>query len=160
MIDLMQASGPLPGWERRGECNNCGYCCQFEGPVRRMYPVTSKQAERYYRVRGHKVVDNPGGPFKMALLLLHAMAPCPEHRPQTSLDGPGGTCAIWHERPKACRDFPERPTQIEGTPCSYYFELQVPGAPLQYRGGMGSPHPTPPKFSPESGTSLEREAEK
>ena len=40
------------------------------------------------------------------------------------------------------------PEQIEGTPCSFWFEIRddVTGEVLERRGGLDSTYPTPPRF--------------
>jgi Fe-S-cluster containining protein len=68
---------------------------------------------------------------------MHAYVPCEAH------DQDAKTCMIYEERPEICRTFPVSPDQIEGSPCSHWFESED-GAVK--RGGGQSPYPTEPEF--------------
>lgn len=126
---------------RRGECNNCGWCCQFEGIHRNVAAPSAGGAllhpddRRFYELRGGTSPD--GG--KTVRYLVHAFAPCSNH------DKDGKRCKDYAGRPTTCVDFPSVPAQIEGTPCSHWFEMEVDGA-IERRGGAGSPYPTAAVF--------------
>jgi len=124
-------------YARKGECNGCGWCCQFLMMLRMTVPDRSPEPltpdmEKFYSLRyGVKGEDN------RMRLTVHGFAPCQAH------DNEAKRCAIYEDRPQSCKDFPTTPEQIEGTPCSYWFERGE-----EKRGGLGSPHPTPPVFPP------------
>lgn len=122
-------------WERQGECNNCGYCCEFLGP--QAIHITPKKDEvldhRFHKLRQPAYLDN-----ERAIFWYHIQAPCTEH------DEENKKCKIYDDRPKICQLFPTFPTQVEGTPCSYYFEATTAEGKLIRRGGQGSPYPTMP----------------
>jgi len=132
-----------------GSCNHCGACCQYEGLARRVAILEPGDDERYFRVRGYAVEG------RVARLALPMLAPCPEHeRPDPRADA--GRCRIWNQRPSTCREFPQRPGQVEGFGnCSYWFELRILGAPVQRRGGPGSPYPTPVQFRLNAGEAVD-----
>ena len=122
------------GWTRRGECNHCGWCCEFIG--RRIFTITPRPAPGqreidwdFLRVRGF----NRTGVKASLPIGLHA--PCWEH------DVAAQRCKIHDTRPATCRAFPERPEQIDGTPCSYYFERVQPDGAIEQVGGDGAPFP-------------------
>lgn len=127
--------------ERRGECNHCGWCCQFEGVHRNVVEPAAGQAtvhpsdRRFYELRGGQSVE--GG--RVVRYLMHAFAPCSAHVKEEK------RCLAYADRPDICQEFPSIPEQIEGTPCSHWFEETVEGRVVQ-RGGEGSPHSTPPRF--------------
>jgi Fe-S-cluster containining protein len=88
---------------RKGECNNCGYCCQIISRVELRFTDLSDQpflAARGISREGFKWVD------------IHD--PCQHHT--------GSSCVIHNHRPQTCIDFPQSPEEIKGTPCSYWFE--------------------------------------
>ena len=124
----------LSGWRRHGECNNCGWCCVMIG--RRALTITPKPAPgevepdwAFLKVRGF--VRAKDGRATQAIE-LHA--PCWEH------DAEKLRCTIYEDRPPTCRAFPVDPTQIEGTPCSYYFERgSREDGTFERRGGTGAP---------------------
>jgi Fe-S-cluster containining protein len=126
--------------QRLGECNGCGWCCQYEsihaltarGPNGGELPLDD---QRFYKLRGGEVVD--GG--KAVRFLVQGYSPCSNH------DAENKACKAYEGRPQSCRDFPSVPQQIEGTPCSFYFEIEVDGEKHR-RGGKGSPYPTQPVF--------------
>jgi Fe-S-cluster containining protein len=127
-----QTAVTISGVTRRGECNHCGWCCQFLGVYRTTVDDESAEAERFYSLRhGVKCAD---GKLR---LLTHQFAPCTAH------DTVQTRCTIYDDRPETCRVFPSTPEQIEGTPCSHWFE----GEDGTKRGGLGSPYPTPPRFT-------------
>jgi Fe-S-cluster containining protein len=124
--------------ERKGECNHCGWCCQHDGirrevvtapyGMRHMHPSDV----RFYELRGGKLSSDG----RTIRYLTMVYAPCSLH------DKEAGRCIEYGDRPLTCREFPQTPGQIEGTPCSHWFEDEN-GAK---RGGLGSPHPTSPTF--------------
>jgi len=124
--------------ERKGECNNCGWCCQFLVIHRMTVPVedVTPDSENFYAMRnGNK------GPDGKIRFVTHGFAPCSAH------DAPAARCKVYDARPEVCRLFPQVPEQIEGTPCSYWFEaVDEDGNVRERRGGLDSPHPTPPRF--------------
>lgn len=128
-------------YERKGDCNNCGWCCQFEAVNQCTAAAEVKGANldpsdlAFYQLRGGRSPDNG----KTVRYLVHAFAPCAAH------DVEGETCKIYENRPNICRTFPSNPDQIEGTPCSHWFEAEVDGQVIR-RGGGQSPYPTEPEF--------------
>ena len=126
---------PQEKWERKGDCNQCGWCCQFLMVLRMTVPDRvperlTPDLEKFYDLR-HGVKGEDG----RMRLTVHGFAPCQAH------DTEKKQCTIYQDRPQGCRDFPTTPEQIEGTPCSHWFERGE-----EARGGLGSPHPTPPVF--------------
>lgn len=87
---------------RKGECNNCGYCCQVISRVELYFPTRDAAFKKARGIspKGTKWVD--------------VVDPCQHHT--------GIGCAIHATRPQTCKDFPQTPEEIEGTPCSYWFE--------------------------------------
>lgn len=124
-------------WERRGECNHCGWCCQFLAIVRLTSnaPVIPDE-ERFYGLRGG--VRREDGRM---CFVAHYFMPCEIH------DNEGKRCREYDARPEICKAFPTTPEQIEGTPCSHWFESTSVDGSVERRGGLDSPHPTPPRFS-------------
>lgn len=119
----------MPKWVRKGECSNCGYCCIFSfDPVGVFIPNPNVDKRELLEVRGFKESENEGvkGLMKFAEVYL----PCPQHQ--------NNRCAIYDHRPHLCQTFPETPSQITNTPCSYWFEDET-GEQLPI-GGDGSPH--------------------
>ena len=116
-------------WVRRGECNHCGWCCQYQS--RSVAEVTNPKGlsdVEYYRTRGFQIHNVNGVPFAATIKVWH-LAPCPQIADQR--------CGIYETRPRTCRDFPVRPEQVVGIPCSYWFENGS-----EKIGGQGSPFPT------------------
>jgi Fe-S-cluster containining protein len=92
--------------------------------------------EKFYLLRNG--VKGEDGKIR---LVTHSFAPCAAHDPVKL------RCTIYDDRPDVCRAFPSMPDQIEGTPCSYWFEaVDEEGSVVERRGGLGSPHPSPPRF--------------
>lgn len=123
---------------RGGDCNHCGWCCQFMVIHRMTVPSEDVNAEsaRFYAMRKGNL-----GPDGKIRIVLHGFAPCSAH------DAPAARCKEYDARPEACRLFPQLPEQIEGTPCSYWFDaVDDAGQVLERRGGLGSPYPSPPRF--------------
>lgn len=129
----------MTAYTRKGECNNCGWCCQFEG----VYFNTAETADgaplsasdqKFYELRGGRVL-NEG---RIIRYLIHAYAPCSAH------DQEKQTCSVYDERPDICRAFPSSPEQVEGTPCSFWFEGTTDTGDVVRRGGVESPYPTQP----------------
>lgn len=87
---------------RMGECNQCGYCCEVIAHAELDFSGNSLE---WMQARGI-----PSSGIKM----LPIIDPCP------SL-GVNNNCRIYPDRPQQCKDFPQTPEEIEGTPCSYYF---------------------------------------
>lgn len=114
---------------RMGECNNCGWCCQFNGVHRNVVEIETADLS-FFKLRGG--VETPNGNI---LYLAHEFLPCSAHNKECN------KCKIYENRPQTCQEFPQIPEQIEGTPCSYWFEKDG-----EKRGGAGSPFPTPPRF--------------
>jgi Fe-S-cluster containining protein len=119
--------------QRHGECNSCGWCCQFVVVQRVTIPSSevTPESEHFYGLRG--AIKGVDGKLR---LVQHAFVPCAAH------DNIGKRCGSYETRPKTCETFPSLPEQIEGTPCSFWFE----GDSGERRGGLGSPHATPPRF--------------
>lgn len=132
-----------PTITRKGECNNCGWCCQFEGIARNVLLPEPGEAKvnpsdrQFYELRGGKTA--PDG--SITRYISHCFAPCSAH------DTNKQTCKIYAARPTICQEFPSIPEQIEGTPCSYWFELSIGEEVVERRGGTGSPYSTPPMFN-------------
>ena len=92
-------------------------------------PPGEPEIDRHFlAVRG---IDLTAGGQKAAVR-VDLFAPCKLH------DLPGKRCLIYEQRPVTCRRFPERPEQIVGTPCSYWFERTV-GGQVETLGGNGAP---------------------
>lgn len=124
---------------RKGDCNGCGWCCQFEA-VHRCTATSpsgklSESDQRFYLLRGARV--SAGG--EIAQYLMHAYVPCEAYEEARG-------CSIYETRPDICRDFPSSPEQVEGSPCSFWFERTSDDGTTERRGGMNSPHPTEPQF--------------
>lgn len=104
-------------WEKRGECDMCGYCCE---------------------VVAHVVVDftgnDPDWIVARGLTLtkeLPLIDPCPQLGVQNK-------CRIYPMRPQQCQDFPLSHEQIKTFPCTYWFENTETG---ERKGGTRSPYP-------------------
>lgn len=125
-----------------GTCNGCGWCCQFDGIQRNvLIPLSGRRTvdgsdRRFYELRGG-VADAAGSVVRYTTYLF---CPCSAH------DAVSKRCVDYDGRPQACRDFPQTPEQVEGTPCSYWFEDDSGTGGIVRRGGTGSPFPTPPRF--------------
>jgi len=110
---------------RQGDCNNCGWCCQFLSVQRITIgekDVTS-DIERFYKLRNGVLCED--GKIRFT---VHLFIPCDAH------DNSNKRCKDYANRPEVCKAFPSMPEQIEGTPCSYWFECEDGGK----RGGLGS----------------------
>jgi len=123
--------------ERRGECNHCGWCCQFEGVRRNVVRapdggLVHPDDVHFYTLRGGRVTSDG----RAVLYVVYDSAPCSAHHVNKS-------CSIYENRPLTCQEFPSAPAQIEGTPCSHWFEEVVDGKIVR---GEGSLYPTPPVF--------------
>lgn len=115
---------------RKGECNNCGWCCEFIAIERNI--ITEQQSlipdvEYFYTLRGG-VKCNDG----KIRFTSYSFIPC------NNYDSVLGRCIKYNERPDVCKLFPFIPEQIEGTPCSFWFECKEGN-----RGGLRSLYPTP-----------------
>lgn len=122
---------------RHGECNQCGWCCQFLSVNRMTVPArdVSADSSHFYQLR-HGI---HGGDGKVRLV-VHMFVPCQQH------DNVAKRCGAYEERPTICRDFPSSPDQIEGTPCTHWFEEAKDDGTIERRGGLDSPYSTPPRF--------------
>jgi len=87
---------------RKGECNNCGYCCEVITTVELYFP-TKDAAFKLARGISPKGIKQ-----------LDVIDPCQHHT--------GIGCRIHATRPQTCRDFPTHVDEIRGSPCSYWFE--------------------------------------
>lgn len=115
-------------WTRLGECNHCGHCCQSVGAMEHV--VGPGQAPDPAFLDAHGYTLGSDGTRRKWLTLTD---PCPQHE--------GERCRIYDTRPETCRSFPEKPDNLELTPCSYWFESTiVPGSIVRW-GGQGSPYP-------------------
>ena len=123
---------------RHGECNSCGWCCQFIMVQRVTVPAShiTTDSEKFYKLRGGIMGED--GKLRV---VQHAFIPCSAH------DDEAKQCRAYDDRPQICHDFPSAPDQIEGTPCSHWFELTDDAdTVIDRRGGLSSAHPTPPRF--------------
>jgi hypothetical protein len=110
-------------WVRQGDCNHCGFCCETLSRQFVVRQPVEPYWQEFYAARGF--TDVPGGTVGRFAWLL---APCPQHV--------GDRCAMGDGKPARCAVFPTQPTEIVGTPCSYWFEAE--GIRV---GGEGSPFP-------------------
>lgn len=94
---------------RKGECNGCGYCCRVIGRVQLQWPEQVNDPA-FLDVRG---IERDGTKW------IDVVDPCPKLE---ELPSEGTSCTIWANRPQTCQAFPTRPADVEGTPCSYWFE--------------------------------------
>lgn len=129
-------------WTRQGECNHCGFCCLFltaEPHMLTFNKETMKDKEGKYdaahaQVRG--MAEQDGGEM---------VVPAWFYSPCTAFDTTELRCGIHEEKPQLCKDFPWLPSQVVGTPCSYYFEKTTTGPDLVIKtlrqGGQSSPFP-------------------
>lgn len=123
--------------ERKGECNHCNWCCQFISILRVTVPESSltPDSERLYALRNG--VRGEDGKMRFC---SHQFLPCTAH------DKEAQRCRIYDNRPEVCQTFPGIPDQIEGTPCSFWFEGVDENGETVRRGGLGSPYPSLPRF--------------
>lgn len=124
-------------WVRRGECNGCGWCCVYIGKRPTMRITGGPEFDRaYVELRGGRLVDPAANRYELPVWLR---APCSAFKPYSLAepDSPG-RCAIYDRRPRVCQDFPWEPAQVQGTPCSYWFERRVDGR-LELVAGDGAP---------------------
>lgn len=119
-------------WTLRGECNHCGYCCRFLGPIvlTMTWAADEEPDQAYWLLRGATITG------KTVRYCCHSLLPCQVY------DEPAKRCGTYETRPAICRTYPVRPEQIEGTPCSYWFENERG----EQRGGGASPYPTPSRL--------------
>jgi hypothetical protein len=89
----------------------------------------------YYRMRGFTLDHREGVPVRAMVRVRHEQI-CPQ------CQAPQG-CGVFTspERPRTCHDFPARPDQVSGIPCSYWFERERDGV-VERVGGLHSPYPT------------------
>lgn len=89
---------------RKGYCSGCGWCCKV---LTRVKISAGDIEDRYYaQARGVPTdKDSWHDLYEPCPLLTHA-----------------NLCSIYTDRPKTCREFPQRPWQIEDSPCTYFFE--------------------------------------
>ncbi len=123
-------------WERHGECNRCGWCC--EKIARDVLVRTDEQVARdapYYAARGFKRLMVDGEPRHVLWAWIES--PCPQLMKKSWYGGIDYRCRVQDDKPQTCTDFPRLPQDIVGTPCSYWFTQD--GKAL---GGSGSPHPS------------------
>ena len=128
----MTAMNDRAAWARKGECNNCGYCCRFSfDPLQVVFPLgVDLKRDAFLRVRGF--VEAREGGAKVLAKTARVYDRCQYHSDVG--------CGIFGrpERPAMCSEFPVKPSQVIGTPCSYWFEDPTGSeAPV---GGDGSPH--------------------
>ena len=113
-------------------------CCQFMAINRltiKKQDVT-EDSRKFYTLRNG--LEGEDGKIRT---VAHMFMPCSAH------DNVNRKCTIYENRPQICRDFPVIPDQIEGTPCSYWFEIvDENGNIIERRGGLNSPYSTPPRF--------------
>lgn len=122
-------------WERKGSCNDCGYCCNTLTRADLSFPMGPRIDREFYRVRGFGFVQAANRQELAMLPRVPVVFPCP------SYDQEGKRCTIYENRPRTCREFPTRPEDILGSPCSYWFDRETKDGSLEVMGGDGSPHP-------------------
>lgn len=115
---ILRETEPITtAWVRQGECNHCGWCCQFIGRRTMKFTGRSEDYDRYYlELRGATMDSNRTGTAPIAIFL-----PCTAH------DNEAKRCEVYERRPRTCRDFPWNPEQAQGIPCSYWFSRTVNG---------------------------------
>lgn len=123
----LEEADPTKDVLRMGECNHCGWCCQYlgSGHTKMKLALDPEQQEdrKYLEIRGFQVISE-----EMAEIETLWYAPCPAHKDDR--------CSVWEDRPYSCKTYPIRPAQIIRSPCSYWFEygdIRV--------GGDASPYP-------------------
>jgi Fe-S-cluster containining protein len=98
--------------------------------------VKGPDSVRFFELRNGNL-----GPDGKVRFVTHGFAPCSQH------DVVAAKCKVYDTRPDVCKMFPTVPDQIEGTPCTYWFEAVDENDVVQERrGGLGSPYPSPPRF--------------
>ena len=138
MLNIINNEKPI----RMGECNGCGWCCQFEGVQRNI--VLPQEGTQKIDMSDRKFYELRGGITNKEETQVRYVAWV--HLPCSAHDQTKKCCTIYDDRPNICRDFPQTPEQIEGTPCSYWFELKN-GDKILRRGGQSSPYPSSPVFN-------------
>ena len=131
---------------RKGDCSFCGFCCRFPfDPVALFFPDGDPKLAELLKVRGFVHGTSEGKPGWYSLSLAYQK--CPHHINER--------CALWGkpERPQMCHDFPEKPSQVKATPCSYWFEDEE-GVEKPI-GGEGSPYPSGQVGISESSTLID-----
>jgi Fe-S-cluster containining protein len=99
-------------------------------------PEVTPDSTTFFQMRGGNL-----GPDGKIRFVSHGFAPCVHH------DQAASRCKVYDSRPEVCQKFPTVPDQIEGTPCTYWFEaVDENGEVVERRGGLGSPYPSPPRF--------------
>jgi Fe-S-cluster containining protein len=122
-------------WTRHGECNHCGFCCQYSAQTQVVVENPNGIADpAYHRTRGFTLTYVGGVAVKAVALALIQLPPCPK----ADVQGATTLCRDYEHRPTTCRDFPKTPDQVKGIPCSYWFES--PAGDIV--GGLASPYPT------------------
>ena len=129
-------------FERKGECNHCGYCCLFIATEPHVLSFDRSNLrdkngefdEAHAHVRGLVHAANSPNPNELNVPAWF-YSPCQAYNMDTL------RCSIQAEKPRICQDFPWIPEQIVGTPCSYYFEKTNEAGVIFRQGGQGSPHP-------------------
>jgi len=123
-------------WTRKGDCNGCGWCCQFVYfNVNLIMPVErcGTHEREYYQTRKLRLLHHGGE--QCVQLNGQLWNPCQHH------DNEAKQCKIYETRPQWCREFPTKPEHILSTPCSYYFSRELENGRIEYAGGDGSPYP-------------------
>lgn len=132
-------------WERNGTCTFCGYCCRFPfQPTPLFFPKGNAKLDQLLKIRGFVPASSDGTSGNMCYSLSYQK--CPHHVDEK--------CDLYGkpERPQMCVDFPETPSQVRNTPCSYWFEDESgEQAPI---GGEGSPYPSGSLGMSDSPTSI------
>jgi Fe-S-cluster containining protein len=116
---------------RHGECNRCGWCCRYAAwSVSRVENPQGLSDPDYYRTRGFTLHFHKGMATMATAQVLHEQR-CPEMA--------GDDCGMIESpaRPRTCGEFPSRPEQVIGIPCSYWFETDNGNI-----GGDASPYPS------------------
>lgn len=93
---------------RKGECNNCGFCCKVISRVKVDFTITNDPP--WLEARGI-----PADGIKW----FDIVDPCPKLEQATPEET---RCTIHETKPKTCQDFPTHPDDIRDSPCSYWFE--------------------------------------
>ena len=129
-------------WTRQGECNHCGFCCLFLASEPHILSFNKDGIKNkdggfdapHAQIRG--LVEQPDG--SMAV-------PAWFYSPCTAFDTKELRCGIHETKPEVCKDYPWLPSQVIGTPCSFYFEKVTTGDDKVLRtlrqGGQASPFP-------------------
>ena len=135
LVGVAPTAPQAPQWVRRGECNKCGWCCNFPfDAVALFFPNGDPRREEFLKVRGFEPAKDGGQNGLMAWGRVFMR--CQHHQDDNG-------CGIFDkpERPQMCHDFPEKPSQVSHTPCSYWFEDEA--GVEQPVGGNASPYPVP-----------------